>query len=403
MKKHLKLVSLLLALMLAVGLVPAASAEGTFKINCIGCIVTNILNEVITEAEEGDQLYISMDYRAVPTEGCYFTGYFTMNGAPIEQSYPEQAKISMPAYDITLVAMQETLRSVTLNLTDTEPQTAHNTMIGMIEMFMEEPEIFPYSFVDADGYHVSVDFNKDGAADVGMKFNSSDDTKGTAQRLAGADSLTDNYTIDMKPLAYNTNPYSSVTFKFVSEESAPPTGEEGEEEEPVEEEETFTVTFKPNKGKGTMKALEAKGGETVALTKNAFKRSGYIFSNWNTKADGSGTAYKNGAKVTLTENLTLFAQWKKIGLTLKTVTVKKSASKLVLKATLTTGGKPTKGVKLTFKFNGKTYTAKTDADGVAKVTVKSTVLKKLKVGAKVKYQVSYGSLKTVQKTATVKK
>jgi hypothetical protein len=91
-----------------------------------------------------------------------------------------------------------------------------------------------------------------------------------------------------------------------------------------------------------------------------------------------------------------------IKLTLKKVTVKKSAKNLVLKATLKINKKSVKGKKLTFKFNGKTYKAKTNKKGVAKVTIKKSVLKKLKVGKKVKYQVSYGK-KTVKRTAKVKK
>ena len=92
----------------------------------------------------------------------------------------------------------------------------------------------------------------------------------------------------------------------------------------------------------------------------------------------------------------------KITLTLKKVKVKKSAKKLVLKATLKINGKTKKGLKVKFKFNKKTYTAKTNKKGIAKVTIKKKVLKKLKVGKKVKYQVSYGK-KTVKRTAKVKK
>ena len=73
----------------------------------------------------------------------------------------------------------------------------------------------------------------------------------------------------------------------------------------------------------------------------------------------------------------------------------------VIKATLK-GKTPLKGKKLTFKFNGKKYTAKTDKKGIAKITIKKSVLKKLKVGKKVKYQVTY--LKnTVKKSVKVKK
>jgi predicted outer membrane repeat protein len=89
-------------------------------------------------------------------------------------------------------------------------------------------------------------------------------------------------------------------------------------------------------------------------------------------------------------------------LTLKTVKIKKSAKKLVLRATLKKGSTPLKNKKVTFKFNGKKYKAKTNKKGVAKYTIKKKILKKLKVGKKVKYQVSYGKL-TVKKVAKVKK
>jgi predicted outer membrane repeat protein len=89
-------------------------------------------------------------------------------------------------------------------------------------------------------------------------------------------------------------------------------------------------------------------------------------------------------------------------LKLTKVKVKKSAKKLVLKATLKNGKKALKSKKVTFKFNGKKYKAKTNKKGIAKVTVKKSVLKKLKVGKKVKYQVTY--LKdTVKRTAKVKR
>ena len=72
------------------------------------------------------------------------------------------------------------------------------------------------------------------------------------------------------------------------------------------------------------------------------------------------------------------------------MTVKKSLKKLVLKATLSKlNGKYLKGKKVTFKFNGKKYSARTDKKGVAKVTVKKSVLNKLKVGKKIIYQATY--------------
>lgn len=93
---------------------------------------------------------------------------------------------------------------------------------------------------------------------------------------------------------------------------------------------------------------------------------------------------------------------KTIKLTLKTVKVKKSARKLVLSATLKQSGKALKGKKLTFRFNGKKYYAKTNKKGIAKVTVKKSVLKKLKAGKKITYKVSYGNI-TISKKVKVKK
>lgn len=89
-------------------------------------------------------------------------------------------------------------------------------------------------------------------------------------------------------------------------------------------------------------------------------------------------------------------------LTLKSVKVKKSAKKLVLSAIVKTVKVNKKGLKVTFKFNGKKYVAKTNKKGVAKVTVKKQVLKKLKIGKKVKYQAKYGKM-TVKKTVKVKR
>ena len=96
------------------------------------------------------------------------------------------------------------------------------------------------------------------------------------------------------------------------------------------------------------------------------------------------------------------AVYKNTKITLKKVTVKKSAKKLKLQAILKKGSAPLKGKRVTFKFNGKTYKAKTNSKGIAKVTIKKSVLKKLKVGKKIKYQVKYSSF-AAKRTAKVKK
>lgn len=70
--------------------------------------------------------------------------------------------------------------------------------------------------------------------------------------------------------------------------------------------------------------------------------------------------------------------------------VKKSAKKLTLTATLKSGKTPIKYKKVTFIFKGKKYIKKTNSKGIAKVTITKSVLNKLKVGSKVIYKAIYG-------------
>ena len=69
----------------------------------------------------------------------------------------------------------------------------------------------------------------------------------------------------------------------------------------------YTVTFSPNGGTGTMSAQSTN--VATNLTANSFSKAGYTFNNWNTAANGTGTAYANSASYAFTVNVTLYAQW----------------------------------------------------------------------------------------------
>ena len=73
--------------------------------------------------------------------------------------------------------------------------------------------------------------------------------------------------------------------------------------------ETYTVTFNPNGGTGTMSAQTFTEGEAQALTRNAFTYDGYTFTGWNTVQGGSGASYPDGYTITATMDMTLYAQW----------------------------------------------------------------------------------------------
>ena len=92
----------------------------------------------------------------------------------------------------------------------------------------------------------------------------------------------------------------------------------------------------------------------------------------------------------------------KIYLALKTVKVKKSAKKLTIQVTLKVNGKGVKNKIIKFKFNKKTYKARTNTKGVAKIKIAKKVLKKLKKGKKVTYTATYGKI-TKKVTVKVKK
>ena len=77
----------------------------------------------------------------------------------------------------------------------------------------------------------------------------------------------------------------------------------------------YTIVFRPNGAdSGSMSGQELEYGTSASLKPNAYTRTGYTFTGWNTQADGNGTSYAAGQTVS---NLTmeadsviiLYAQW----------------------------------------------------------------------------------------------
>ena len=95
---------------------------------------------------------------------------------------------------------------------------------------------------------------------------------------------------------------------------------------------TITVSYDKNDGTGTIapasgtKTYISKAVSTdasVALTTlnpsitvsdgSGFTRTGYVFSGWNTKSDGTGKNYAKSEKAEFSESTTLYAKWTVIG------------------------------------------------------------------------------------------
>lgn len=128
-------------------------------------------------------------------------------------------------------------------------------------------------------------------------------------------------------------------------------------------------------------------------------------NNYNIKTDKNGYITKTidlvAGKYTITANYKDFKATNKIVikpiLKSKNVSVKAKKS-IVVKATLKhTNGKAIKNKKITFKFKGKNYSAKTNKKGIAKITIKN----KYKIG---KYTIQIKYVKQIiKKTITIKK
>lgn len=70
---------------------------------------------------------------------------------------------------------------------------------------------------------------------------------------------------------------------------------------------TYTISFNANGAVGKMPSITARHGELITLPLMSYKCRGFVA--WNTKEDGSGIMYEDGAKLTVTSDTELFAQW----------------------------------------------------------------------------------------------
>lgn len=77
----------------------------------------------------------------------------------------------------------------------------------------------------------------------------------------------------------------------------------------------YAINYNANGGTGTTSATTTSttaASATLTVASNSYSRSGYVFTGWNTAADGSGTSYSPGNSLTLTSptiSVTLYAQW----------------------------------------------------------------------------------------------
>jgi LPXTG-motif cell wall-anchored protein len=70
-----------------------------------------------------------------------------------------------------------------------------------------------------------------------------------------------------------------------------------------------TATFDANGGEGSMDPVTANVSGNLPTNTLTNANEECTFNGWNTKADGSGTAYADGAAFSFETNETMYAQW----------------------------------------------------------------------------------------------
>lgn len=383
MKKRIRFVSVLLAVMMLFITTNYAIGDETetYPITCVNCIAQDNIFMEITSAHPGDTVNLAFEYQSIPKDKYYSSD----NGFVSDDVTVKKGQYSwyftMPAKAVKVSANLLDRETAVVDLSEKDIVECNFVLMDSV---VEVNQTAAFENTGGKG-DFGFDLNNDGKKDITITLDP-DNHKASVKRESGSDKITKPVTLTMNDEYYYYRKYKACTFKVSRSAKV----------------ETFSLSFNSNGGTGTMKAVTGEKGKSFTLPKNVFTKKDCIFKAWNTKKNGSGTSYANCAKISLTKNLTLYAQWAKISLKIKKPTIKASAKKLQLQVTLKIDGKPVKGKKVTVIFNGKTYTKKTDSKGIAKVTIKKSVLKKLKLGSKVTIEASYEGT-TAKKSVKVKK
>ncbi|MBR5381535.1 MAG: leucine-rich repeat protein, partial [Oscillospiraceae bacterium] len=80
----------------------------------------------------------------------------------------------------------------------------------------------------------------------------------------------------------------------------------------AEQEDVYRVILHANFGVDVFTWKNAVKNQSVAIDWELPEQDACTFAGWNTKPDGSGTAYEQGASVSVTGDLTLYAQWESL-------------------------------------------------------------------------------------------
>ncbi|HOU85524.1 MAG TPA: leucine-rich repeat protein [Spirochaetota bacterium] len=120
----------------------------------------------------------------------------------------------------------------------------------------------------------------------------------------------------------------------------------------------YTITYDANGALGTVPIdnVEYRSGDTVTVLGNTgnLALAGYIFADWNSKPDGSGTAYSIGTSIKIASaDITLYAQW----LDKNKVLFTKIGTGSVTEYSISPNGKATGNLVIPSRYNGYPVTS----------------------------------------------
>ena len=136
-----------------------------------------------TEAAEGTELSLMLDESAVPEEGNYFTGEFwyvatgTGNdpvylGSVTENGWTSPVTaFTMPAYDVTIGAVQAARETLTLSFASSETRALPMDAWMQLQFVEGEEGEPPLIWYDEASEIEALDLNRDGLPDLGIVFD----------------------------------------------------------------------------------------------------------------------------------------------------------------------------------------------------------------------------------------
>ena len=165
-----------------------------------------------------------------------------------------------------------------------------------------------YSSNNATGYGVHVQVGHDAVSSPSYSKRQADGY-GVLNYSNWVGSAKGSFAFSRTHSAYNVWIWSAAWGETVSGYGAAPESAGGGKTITIPAKPSYSVTFNANGGSGAPSAQTKWYNESLTLSSTKPTRTNYVFKNWNTKSDGSGTAYSSGASYTGNAALALYAQW----------------------------------------------------------------------------------------------